>query len=181
MEDNTISQDFQIFLDEDYLTGQSLAQGIVPDCAAALDVLEDVCERAARSGITIEDADRLEEGDIKVEYHSNSDRAYRIIPHLLYQHPAKGSPGTQVEREPWREICETQDNFKLAEFILEAALNEDLTTRLFKIINRIRDGSSDLTYRSSHELNDIWKLASATDIPVSITNPLPEVQALKYG
>ena len=79
------------------------------------------------------------------------------------------------------EIFETRDDFELAEFILEAALNEDLTTRLFKIINRIWDGSSDLTYRSSRELNDIWQLASATDIPVSITNPLPEVQALKYG
>ena len=76
MEDNTISQDFQIFLDEDYLTGQSLAQSIVADCAAVLNVLEDVRKCAARLGITIENADRLEEGDIKVEYHSNSSRVY---------------------------------------------------------------------------------------------------------
>ena len=54
----------------------------------------------------------------------------------------------------------------LSEFVLDAALNDNLTNRLFKIIERVRQGISDLTYTSARELNNAWAVATAGETQV---------------
>ena len=45
---------------------------------------EEVWKRAERLEITIEDAERLQEGDVKVVYHPSSSKPYKIISQRAY-------------------------------------------------------------------------------------------------
>ena len=128
---------------------------------------EEVWKRAERLEITIEDAERLQEGDVKVVYHPSSGKPYEIISQRAYQEKVKKPQQPELNREPWRDIFDNKDNFELAELILNAALNDNLINRLFKIIGHIHDRTSQLIYTSSCKLNEAWNLASSLDTPVS--------------
>ena len=129
--------------------------------------LKEVWKHAERLEITIEDVERLQKGDVKVVYHSSSGKPYEIISQRAYQEKVKKLQQPELNREPWRDIFDNKDNFELAELVLDVALNDSLTDRLFKIIGRICDGTLQLTYTLSRELNEVWNLASSLDTPVS--------------
>ena len=71
-----------------------------------------------------------------------------------------------VDPKPWRGF-KTRDDFELAEFALDAGLNEGLVNRLFKIISRVCSGESRLTFSSYRDLNDAWSVAEEMEVPVS--------------
>lgn len=110
-------------------------------------------EHATRLEVTVADAAKLQEKDIKVVYHPSSGKPYEIIFQRAYQKKVKAAQEAELNREPWHEIFGNQNNFELAEFALEASLNEDLTNKLFKIIGCIHDRTSQLTYTSACQLN----------------------------
>ena len=100
-------------------------------------------------------------------YHLSSSKPYEIISQRAYQEKVKKPQQPELNCEPWHDIFDNKDNFELAELILNAALNDNLINRLFKIIGHIHDRTSQLIYTSSCKLNEAWNLASSLDTPVS--------------
>ena len=75
---------------------------------------EEVWKHTERLEITIEDTERLQEGDVKVVYHPSSSKPYEIISQRAYQEKVKKPQQPELNCEPWRDIFDNKDNFDLA-------------------------------------------------------------------
>ena len=153
--------------DSSYALPNSVLSGGMTHVGAATSMTDDISQRASDLGITVQEAKDLQEGDVKVLFHPASGKPYEIITADVYQRRAEVAKDFPwLDPEPWRRSFGTRDNFELAEFVLDAALNDNLTNRLFKIIERVRQGISDLTYTSARELNNAWAVATAGETQV---------------
>lgn len=140
--------------------------GAVPaEVLSPQDVI-DFTQRAAQLGVTFEEARNLREGDIKVEYHPASGKRYQILSHSAYNKEQEQIDASATEKTPWRGFS-TRDDFELAEFVLEAGLNEALVRRLLKIIDRVREGESELTVNSYKDITEGWAAVAECETPVS--------------
>ncbi|KIJ21140.1 hypothetical protein PAXINDRAFT_96035 [Paxillus involutus ATCC 200175] len=90
--------------------------------------------------------------DIRIESHPHSGEPAEtsLLSDLTREHsPKPMAPG--LERDPWHPFRTLLDS-EVVEFALEAALNEDQTSRLIKIMQRAYDGREEFTLRSHEEL-----------------------------
>ena len=128
----------------------------------------EVYERARAFGISAREFATLQVGDVKCVYHPHSGKPYKIIPVADHQSVNPSLERERIKKTHPHRGFHTRDDFELAEFVLDAALNTKLVRRLFTIFNKALDGKSAVTMRSAAELDDAWKVAATSEVPVGV-------------
>lgn len=106
--------------------------------------------------------------DIRTEYHPRSGRAPVIASFEQF-----GKTETLVDTEPPVNMCpwtpfRTRLDFEMAEFILDAALNERQTKTLFSLLDRVAGKYEEFTITNHDDLKNMWKLASKKCVEVRL-------------
>ena len=89
--------------DSSYAVPNSVLSGGMTHTGAATSVTDDINQQANDLGITVQEAQDLEEGDVKVLFHLASGKPYEIITADVYQRRAEiAKDFPWLDPEPWR-------------------------------------------------------------------------------
>jgi hypothetical protein len=106
--------------------------------------------------------------EIRTEYHPRSHKLDSVCSFEEYgSGSTKRKCPTIVDSEPWWPNFNSLEDFLYAELTLQANLNSETSEKLIKLINRCIDGKGTFTYKSHVDVENAWKRASSTAMPVS--------------
>ena len=113
--------------------------------------------------------------DIRVEYTPSSHRDAEIFPfsdfsRIHFPEPTAPDP----DRSPWYPFRTLLD-FEVAELSLDAALNQEQSERLIKLMRRAHDTRERFTLRSHSDLRRSWDASGTRLTPVSVYTLLPNL------
>lgn len=97
--------------------------------------------------------------DIRTEYHPSSNRPQSTVPFEdfgNYKVEPACAPSNSRPWHPWR----TRTDFEIAALSLECSMNEDQTTKLMGILNRVVSGRDKFTLKDYKEIQSTWDLAA---------------------
>ena len=72
-----------------------------------------------------------------------------------------------IDDLPWRPFT-TRLDFEMAEFILDASLNNQMMDRLISLVERCTSGAEKFTIRDHKQLTKYWDLASSKSVKVIV-------------
>ncbi|KAJ3556868.1 hypothetical protein NM688_g1786 [Phlebia brevispora] len=97
--------------------------------------------------------------DVKIEFHPHSGRQPLRMKMVDFIHRHDNlDVHAELEHEPWHAFG-SLDNFRFAEWALDAALNERQLKTIIELISRVRTGTSDLSFSSIDEYTGAWNVA----------------------
>ena len=122
------------------------------------------------SGLTGLSAQTLNAGDIVIEYHPHSERDTCILSPEEFKASLSydSEPTKPPDDEPWRPFHSRED-FKFAELVCNAALNQTQIDRLIKLVQCYQDtGPGSFTFCGYDDLKTLLENASKLLTPVTI-------------
>lgn len=107
--------------------------------------------------------------DIKVEYHPQSQRDPKLFrfEEFTRSHDRAGINPAAFDSDPWKPF-KSRDDFEFAEICLEAGLTKDQITALLCTFEKVKAGTSQLSFKTYRDVEAAWELASHMHTQVSV-------------
>jgi hypothetical protein len=105
-------------------------------------------------------------GDIKIEYHPDTNRQPDIIPFKTYQARQKVKKPKSKTRRPWKPFG-TRSEFEFAEVTLKAGLTKNQVNALIQVMQRCIQGEDSFEIRDHDHLCTIWNAGAVLHTVVS--------------
>ena len=111
-------------------------------------------------------------GDIVIEYHPRSGRDTQILsPNKFKESLSNHSEPTEPpDDEPWHPFCSRED-YKFAELMHNAVLNQTQTKWLIKLLWHCQDSLGSFMLQNYNDLKNLLESARKLLTPVTISSP----------